>query len=118
MPTAVWSHNTTVYRAMNFTPFQLMYGAEAMLPEEIKHRSLRTTTDIVSCPNEVEEKDLLELDKPKVVANLENTRSRQEHGETRRSNHENSTWEIWYFCEAHRLRAQESLKPNRQECTW
>jgi hypothetical protein len=36
MPTAVWSHNTTVSRAMNFTPFRLMYGAEAMLPEEIK----------------------------------------------------------------------------------
>jgi hypothetical protein len=37
MPTVVWSHNTTVYRATNFTPFRLMYGAEAMLLEEIKH---------------------------------------------------------------------------------
>jgi hypothetical protein len=27
MPTAVWSHNTMVYKATNFTPFQLMYGA-------------------------------------------------------------------------------------------
>jgi hypothetical protein len=26
MPTAVWSHNTTVYRATNFTPFRLTYG--------------------------------------------------------------------------------------------
>jgi hypothetical protein len=40
MPTAVWSHNTTVCRTTNFTPFQLMYGVEADLPEEIKHRSL------------------------------------------------------------------------------
>jgi hypothetical protein len=40
MPTAVWSHNTTVCRATDFMPFWLMYGAEAMLPEEIKHRSL------------------------------------------------------------------------------
>jgi hypothetical protein len=40
MPTAVWSDNTTVCRATNFTPFWLMYGAKAMLPEEIKHRSL------------------------------------------------------------------------------
>jgi hypothetical protein len=40
MPTAVWSHNTTVCRAIDFTPFWLMYGAEAMLPEEIKDRSL------------------------------------------------------------------------------
>jgi hypothetical protein len=40
MPKVVWSQNSTVYRATNFTPFWLMYGAEAMLPEEIKHRSL------------------------------------------------------------------------------
>jgi hypothetical protein len=40
MPIAVWSHNTTGCRATNFTPFQLIYGAEAMLPEEIKHQSL------------------------------------------------------------------------------
>jgi hypothetical protein len=32
MPTAVWSHNTTVCRATNFTPFRLMYGAEVVLP--------------------------------------------------------------------------------------
>jgi hypothetical protein len=28
---AVWSHNTIVYRATNFTPFQLLFRAEAML---------------------------------------------------------------------------------------
>jgi hypothetical protein len=44
MPTVVWSHNTTVCRAMNFTPFWLMYGGEAMLPKEIKHQSLQTAT--------------------------------------------------------------------------
>jgi hypothetical protein len=37
MPTVVWSHNTIVCRATNFTPFWLMYGAEAVLPDEIKH---------------------------------------------------------------------------------
>jgi hypothetical protein len=71
MPTTVWSHNTTVCRATNFTPFRLIYGAEAMLPEEIKHRSLRTATETVPCPNEVEEKDLIESDRLKVVVNLE-----------------------------------------------
>jgi hypothetical protein len=71
MPTTVWSHNTTVCRATNFTPFRLMYGAEAMLPEEIKHRSLRTATETVPCPNEVEEKDLIKSDRLKVVVNLE-----------------------------------------------
>jgi hypothetical protein len=56
MPTTVWSHNTIVCRAMNFTPFQLMYGIETMILEEIKHRSLRTATEIVPYPNEADER--------------------------------------------------------------
>jgi hypothetical protein len=40
MPREVCSHNTIVSRATNFTPFPLMYGAEAVLSEEVKHRSL------------------------------------------------------------------------------
>jgi hypothetical protein len=71
MPTAVWSHNTTVCRATNFSPFWLMYGAEAVLLEEIKHQSLWTTTETIACPNEMEEKDLLESDRLKAVVNLE-----------------------------------------------
>jgi hypothetical protein len=37
MSQAVWSHNTIVCRAPNFTSFWLMYGAEAVLPKEVKH---------------------------------------------------------------------------------
>jgi hypothetical protein len=48
-----------------------MYGVEVVLPEEIKHRSLWTTTETVPCPNEAEEKDLLESDRLKIVVNLE-----------------------------------------------
>jgi hypothetical protein len=40
MPRVVWSRNMTICRATNFKPFQLLYGAEAVLPEEIKHQSL------------------------------------------------------------------------------
>jgi hypothetical protein len=47
---AVWSHNTTVCRATNFTPFRLLFGVKAVLPKEIKHQSLRTTTEAPSCP--------------------------------------------------------------------
>jgi hypothetical protein len=71
MPTVVWSHNTTVCRATNFTLFRLMFGAEAVLPEEIKHQSLRTATETHACPNEAEEKDLLESDRLKAVTNLQ-----------------------------------------------
>jgi hypothetical protein len=48
-----------------------MYGAEAVLPEEVKHRSLRTATATPACPSEAKEKDLLESDRLKVLANLQ-----------------------------------------------
>jgi hypothetical protein len=48
-----------------------MYGAEAVQLEEIKHRSLHTTTETTACPNEVKEKDLLESDRLNAVANLQ-----------------------------------------------
>jgi hypothetical protein len=71
MPTTVLSHNTTICRATGFTPFQLMYKVEVMLPEEIKHQSLRAAAESTTCPNEAEEKDLLESDRLKAITNLE-----------------------------------------------
>jgi hypothetical protein len=48
-----------------------MYEAQVVLPEEVKHRSLRTATVTPTCPREAEEKDLLESDRLKAVANLQ-----------------------------------------------
>jgi hypothetical protein len=70
MPKAVRGHNTTVCRATNFTPFRLIYRTDAVLPEEVKHWNLQTATDAPVCPSEAEEKDLLEPDRLKAVANL------------------------------------------------
>jgi hypothetical protein len=55
-----------------------MYEAKVMLPEEVRHQSLRTAIEAPVCPNEAEEKDLLEVDRLKVVANLQ-----KYHEETR-----------------------------------
>jgi hypothetical protein len=71
MPRTVWSHNTMVCRATNFTPFWLLFGAEAVLPKEIKHQSIRTTTEAPSCPNKAEEKDLSKPERHKAVTNLQ-----------------------------------------------
>jgi ribonuclease HI len=38
----VWSHNTTASRSKGFTPFKLLFGDEAITPEEAKTRSIRT----------------------------------------------------------------------------
>jgi hypothetical protein len=39
----VWIHNTTVSRSTGFTPFKLLFGDEAITPEEAKTGSIRTT---------------------------------------------------------------------------
>jgi hypothetical protein len=70
MPRAVWSHKTIVSRATNFTPFQLLFGAKAILPEEIKHQSLQTAMEVPPYPTEAKDKDLLEMDRLKAVPNL------------------------------------------------
>jgi hypothetical protein len=71
LPRAVWSHNTMVCRATNFTPFRLLFGADAVLPKEMKHQSLCTTVDAPLCPSEAEEKDLMESNRLKAVVNLQ-----------------------------------------------
>jgi hypothetical protein len=73
---AIWSHNTTVSMATNFIPFRLLFGAETILLEEINHKSFWTTMEAPTCPNEVEDKDLLELDRLKAVVNLQKIPSR------------------------------------------
>jgi transposase InsO family protein len=39
----VWSHNTTVSRSTGFTSFKLLFGDEAITPEEAKAGLIRTT---------------------------------------------------------------------------
>jgi hypothetical protein len=41
LPKVIWSNNPSESRATKFTPFRLLYGAEAMSPEELKNKSLR-----------------------------------------------------------------------------
>jgi hypothetical protein len=39
---AVWNHNTAVSRSTRFTPFKLLFGDEAITPEESRTVSIRT----------------------------------------------------------------------------
>jgi hypothetical protein len=55
MPRAIWSHNKTIRRAINIAPFWLLYRAEAVLPEEIKQRSLWIVVEVPSCSIEADE---------------------------------------------------------------
>jgi hypothetical protein len=42
----VWSHNTVVSRSTGFTPFKLLFGDEAIAPEEARTGSIRTLSSI------------------------------------------------------------------------
>jgi transposase InsO family protein len=63
LPEVLWALNTTECLATRFTPFRLLYGSEAMTPQEIKHGSPRTNTSIVPDVDEPTSKDLIDRDR-------------------------------------------------------
>jgi hypothetical protein len=63
LPEAVWALNMTECRATEFTPFRLLYGSEAMTPQEIKHGSPRTVPSAVPDVDEPTSKDLIDGDR-------------------------------------------------------
>ena len=71
LPKVVWAHNTTVSRSTNFTPFKLLYGEEALTPEEIKFEGPRTNVQIIKEEEHIISKDLLEEERMKAIQNLE-----------------------------------------------
>jgi hypothetical protein len=65
----IWSHNTTESRTTKFTPFRLIYGAEAMCPEELANESARVLVGSSRKSEEVD-KDLVEINRLDAVQNL------------------------------------------------
>jgi hypothetical protein len=63
LPEAVWALNMTECWATRFTPFRLLYGSEAMTPQEIKHGSPRTSASAVPDVDEPTSKDLIDGDR-------------------------------------------------------
>jgi hypothetical protein len=65
----IWSHITIESRTTKFTPFRLLYGAEAMCPEELANESTRVLAGSSREKEEVN-KDLVEIDRLDAVQNL------------------------------------------------
>jgi transposase InsO family protein len=55
-----WSHNTTISRSTGFTPFKLLFGDEAITPEEAKAGSIRTVASAKDEADYSVEKDAIE----------------------------------------------------------
>lgn len=56
----LWSINTTPNRSTGYTPFFMVYGAEAVLPSDIRHDSPRVAA-YVEANNEQARHDALDL---------------------------------------------------------
>jgi hypothetical protein len=72
LPKVIWSHNTTVSRAIGFTPFRLLFGTEAVTPEEINNESMRVlkAKEIEEIDKKVE-KDMIQLTILEAAENIE-----------------------------------------------
>jgi hypothetical protein len=66
----VWSHNTTTSRSTGFTPFKLLFGDEAITPEEAKAGSIRTAVSAGDKADYHVAKDTIEGTRLQVVENI------------------------------------------------
>jgi hypothetical protein len=66
----VWSHNTTISRSTGFTPFKLLFGDEAITPEEAKAGSIRTIASVEDEANYSVAKDTIEGTRLQAVENI------------------------------------------------
>jgi transposase InsO family protein len=77
LPSVVWSLRTTPSRATGFTPFFLVYGAEAILPTDLEYRSPRTRAYDDRSNRTNREDSLDQLEEPQDMALLHSARYQQ-----------------------------------------
>jgi hypothetical protein len=73
----VWSHNTTVSRSTGFTPFKLLFGDEAITPDEAKAGSIRTTASAKDKADYHVAKDTIEGTRLQAVENINKYQAEQ-----------------------------------------
>jgi hypothetical protein len=66
----VWSHNTTISRSTDFTPFKLLFGDEAITPEEAMAGSIRTVASVENEANYSMAKDAIKGIRLQAVENI------------------------------------------------
>jgi hypothetical protein len=66
----VWSHNTTISRSTGYTPFKLLFGDEAITPEEAKVGSIRTAASAEDEADYHIAKDTIEGTRLQAVENI------------------------------------------------
>jgi hypothetical protein len=74
LPAVVWSLRTTPSRATGFTPFFLVYGAEAVLPTDLEYGLPRVKTYDEGTNQRAREDSLDQLDEARTVALMHSAR--------------------------------------------
>jgi len=77
LPSVLWSIRTTPTKPTGETPFSLVYGAEAVLPSELKHGSPRVLAFNEACQDDLRENDLLLLEEARRQAAIRAARYQQ-----------------------------------------
>jgi hypothetical protein len=77
LPSVVWSLRTTASRATGFSPFFLVYGAEAILPTDLEYGSPRTKAYNDRSNQTSREDSLDQLEEAQDVALLQSARYQQ-----------------------------------------
>jgi transposase InsO family protein len=77
LPVVVWSLRTTPSRATGFTPFFLVYGAEAVLPMDLEYGSPRVKTYDEGTNQRAREDSLDQLHKARTVSLMHSARYQQ-----------------------------------------
>src|SRR3954462_1663656 len=68
LPSVIWSINTTPNRSMGYTPFFMVYGAEAVLPSDIRHDSPRVAAYVEADNKKAHQEELDLLDEERDIA--------------------------------------------------
>jgi hypothetical protein len=77
LPSVIWSLRTTPSRATGFTPFFLIYGAEAILPTDLEYGSPKVKGYDKNANQQACEDSLDRLDEARTVALMHSTRYHQ-----------------------------------------
>ena len=68
LPSVLWSIRMTPNRSIGYMPFFLFYGAEAVLPSDIRHDSPRVTTYVEADSEKARQNSLDVLDEERELA--------------------------------------------------
>jgi transposase InsO family protein len=77
LPAVMWSLRTTPSRSTGFTPFFLVYGAEAVLPTDLEYGSPRVRGYDEGTNQQAREDSLDQMDKARIMALMHSARYQQ-----------------------------------------